>query len=109
MDIIVELFDAYLFDRLYAAFLPAPPPDVAAYHALKHRSPNATFTSIREAPTPYAYTYRPASKYVSVPPSDYANMSSWPRDNIWRQALTLYLITWYSSSRVPAITSPGTG
>ncbi|MCJ1449275.1 MAG: c-5 sterol desaturase [Stictis urceolatum] len=38
--------------------------------------------------------YKPASQYLKLEPSQYAYMSALPRDNVWRQGITLYLITW---------------
>jgi len=43
---------------------------------------------------PTAYSYEPASQFMSFEPSDFAYMSQWPRDNIYRQAFNLFLITW---------------
>jgi hypothetical protein len=55
--------------------------------------PNAT------APVPPAWEYVPATQYIiSFTPSKAAWTSQWPRDNIWRQSINLYLITWYASS-----------
>ncbi|KAI9826811.1 MAG: c-5 sterol desaturase [Thelocarpon impressellum] len=90
MDIVLELFDAVLFDRMYAALVPASaswaasPLAVAAGHA--------TFSSVREAPTDYHY--RPATQLFALPPTEWASRSAWARDNIYRQAVSLYLITW---------------
>jgi lathosterol oxidase len=97
MDVVLEGFDTYLFDRLYAAILPASPSTVA-YNGFKAAvgSANATFSSMREEPTAYYNTYQfhPASEYLSFSPSKYAYMSSLPRDDVFRQALSLFLITW---------------
>ena len=95
MDIILEGFDTYLFDRLYATLLPAQFPN----HGLSGTSANATFSSVHEVPTSYAsstYQYQPASQYLSFQPTQYAYMSRWSRGDWWRQALSLYLITWYA-------------
>lgn len=98
MDIILEITDTFLFDRLYATFLPTAP-DTVAYNSLKHASPNATFTSLREVPTAYAdYSFEPATQWLSFQPSNWAYMSQWPRDNVYRQAISLYLITVYQPS-----------
>ncbi|EON65873.1 C-5 sterol desaturase [Coniosporium apollinis CBS 100218] len=95
MDVVVEVFDTFLFDRLYATLLPASYAQYPQY-ATPKTTPNGTYSSMREVPTPYAstYQYRPASEYLSFQPGEYAYMSRWPRDNIFRQAVTLYLITW---------------
>jgi hypothetical protein len=93
MDIILELADTFIFDPLYATLLPAA------------QSPtgfggNATFSSRKEEPTGYAvphatWQYAPSTKSFSLEPSKYAYMSAWSRDDWRRQAVTLYLITWY--------------
>jgi hypothetical protein len=92
MDLVLEGFDTFLFDLLYATVLPARTPGLAL---------NGTYSSLREAPTaaPYAapktWHYEAASEYLSFPPSKYAYMSEWPRDDWRRQLVTLFLITWY--------------
>jgi len=87
MDVVLEIFDTFIFDRLYAKFLPAFPQS-----ALQTNTANATFASIRQAPT--GYVYEPASQLLKLEPSDFAYMSMWSRNNIYRQATSLYLITW---------------
>ena len=88
MDIVLEVFDTFLFDRFWATVYPAT--------TLTHtqnviKEATATFSSMRELPTPI----QPATHFFNLTPSKYASLSQWPRDNIWRQFLTLYLITWY--------------
>ena len=90
MDIILEVFDTFLFDRFWSTVYPASTlnyPDVAVKDA------TTTFSSMRELPT----TIPSSTQFFQLAPSRYAYMSEWPRDNIWRQFFTLYLITWYSS------------
>lgn len=88
MDVVLDVCDAFLFDRLYAMLLPASKFDSA--RASTQHMATTTFSSMREMPTPY----QPASQYLRIEPSLYAYMSIWQRDNIFRQALSLYLITW---------------
>lgn len=93
MDIVLEVFDTFLFDPIYATLLPAG----AAQFA-----PNGTFSSMRELPTvlPSAaasWEYKPATQYISFEPGKYAYMSQWTRDDWRRQLLSLYMITWYAS------------
>ncbi|KAJ9643064.1 c-5 sterol desaturase [Coniosporium tulheliwenetii] len=109
MDVVVEVFDTFFFDRLYATLLPAPYAQYAQY-ATPKTTPNGTYSSMREVPTPYAstYQYRPASEYLSFQPGEYAYMSRWPRDSVFRQAVTLYLITWYALSLYTHLTIPRT-
>ena len=95
MDIVLEVFDTFLFDRLYSAFAPA---SVTEYlpQLIKHNV-TATISSMREVGTfaPQSdYSYIPASAYLSLTPSKYAYMSAMPRDSIYRQAISLGLITW---------------
>lgn len=96
MDIVLEAFDTYLFDSIYAQLFPAAPGPIG-YNAFKSAMGTSTLSSMREAPTAYSnnYQYQPASQYISFSPSKYAYMSSLPRDNIWRQAISLFTITWY--------------
>ena len=97
MDIVLEVFDTFLFDRLYAELLPAFPSHQFA--KLQH-PPSSTFSSVRQSPT--AYQYEPASAFLSFEPSDFAYMSRWPRNNICRQAISLYAITAYVASVILA-------
>lgn len=93
MDIVLEVLDTFLFDRFWSTVYPAStfnyPKD-----AVKHST--ATFSSIRELPT----AIHSSTQFFQLAPSRYAYMSKWPRDNIWRQFCTLYLITWYASPSV---------
>lgn len=98
MDIILEVFDTFLFDRLYATLLPASEA-AASYSSLKDGAASTTFSSMREMPT----AVHAASHYLQLAPSPWAHMSSWSRDNIYRQALTLYLITWYVHLFLPVM------
>lgn len=95
MDVVLELFDTFVFDRLYANVLPLSPAILAAHNAAENFAmpANATWSSLKESATE-AYTFQPASQLFSVQPSNYAYMSTWSRDNIWRQSISLYLITW---------------
>ncbi|KAF2463760.1 uncharacterized protein BDR25DRAFT_307630 [Lindgomyces ingoldianus] len=88
MDIVLELFDTFLFDSIYATLLPAQFSPVDA---------NATLSSIRGQPTNYqptAWQYAPASDYISFEPGKYAYLSQWARNDWRRQLLSLYIITW---------------
>ena len=90
MDIVLEVFDTFLFDRFWSTVYPAStckdPINVA-------KGTTATFSSMRELPT----AIHSSTQFFQLAPSQYAYMSEWPRDNIWRQFITLYLITWYAS------------
>jgi lathosterol oxidase len=91
MDIVLELFDTYLFDPIYATALPNKTPGFPA---------NATYPGVSEFGPPPTWTYEPASDYLSFKPGQYAYMSQWNRDDWRRQLLTLYLITWYVPDRL---------
>jgi len=85
MDIVLEGFDTYLFDWVYATALPASSISFAG-NVVKDAA-NSTLSSSSTLCTS-------ASKFLSFEPSQYAYMSALSRDNPWRQYLTLYLITW---------------
>lgn len=114
MDIVLELLDTLVLDRLYATLLPASAASSSSYfqtikHATATAIANATFSSRREVPTTrmgvvdWIYHYQPASQYLQLEPSEWAYMSSWPRDSIFRQAISLFFITWcvlYAFNRI---------
>lgn len=92
MDVVLEVFDTFAFDRLYATLLPRmqsaylwSPLDLIA------PAPNGSWASHEQIQN---YKFEPASQFFHVDPSKYAYMSQLPRDNAWRQAMSLYLITW---------------
>ncbi|KAK5109505.1 hypothetical protein LTR62_006957 [Meristemomyces frigidus] len=107
MDVVLELADQFLFDRLWANILPINPA-VASFDPIS--SLTASFKGYSEYNASYdatgalargaeslvrsAWTYQPSSDYFSIQPTEYAYTSRWDRDNIWRQAVTLYAITW---------------
>lgn len=95
MDVVLEVFDTLLFDRLYANLLPAFPQPQKSY------APDGTYSSMRQAPT--AYTYEPASQFLPsfLEPSDFINMSRMPRNDPLRQFISLYTITTYVSNIRP--------
>ena len=95
MDVVLEAFDRYLFDYLYATFLPTDS-KIFNHDVFKELawSANATTSSLAEAPT--NYHYQPASQYLQFQPTDWAYQSQWTRDNPYRQLLSLYLITSYA-------------
>jgi hypothetical protein len=93
MDIVLEVVDTFIFDPLYAKLLPGVTP--SPFGA------NATYLSYKAEPTsftvPHAtWQYEPSTHHFSLQPSQYAYMSAWARDDWRRQAITLFLITWYA-------------
>jgi len=95
MDIVLEIVDTLLFDRLYATVLPADP---SQYLSQKfNNATTSTYSSMREGATAtpqYKYIFEPASQYLTLEPTQWTYSSSWPRDNIYRQALSLWAIVW---------------
>ncbi|KAK4921237.1 c-5 sterol desaturase [Elasticomyces elasticus] len=103
MDVVLEFVDTFLFDRLYANVLPIssavssfnPVSTIAA--SLKGYDYNNTFNAAASlAEGSYArsgWQYTPSTQYFTLQPSEYAYMSKWDRDNVWRQLLSLYAIT----------------
>lgn len=89
MDVVLEVFDTFLFDRLYATVLPS---SMVSYNrTIGFKNVNPTLSSMREIPTGLP---APSNFLFQLEPSEYAYMSAWPRENLWRQGLSLYLITW---------------
>ena len=81
---VLEVFDTFLFDRLYATFLPK------AIAQLNATADGSILPGIYEAPT----LYEPASQFIHLKSSPYAYSSKLLRNDPYRQTITLYLITW---------------
>ena len=102
MDFVLEVFDSVLFDRMYASILPrdsafsAFDPISTITAGFKSLDNNATFDSATQGVDVLRSTWQfePASQYMSVQPSEYAYMSRWDRNNVWRQTISLYILTW---------------
>lgn len=85
MDIVLEVADTFLLDRLYAKLVPAGP---APYDLSKDDiATNASTTAS-------LWQYKPATSVFTLLPSPEAYMSAWPRDNLLRQFISLFFITW---------------
>jgi lathosterol oxidase len=91
MDVVLELFDTFIADPVYAKVLPASLTTSSAFQPYIEDA-NSTLSLFGDSSS---YVYKPATQYLYVEPSKYAYMSAWPRDNIYRQGLTLFFITWY--------------
>lgn len=87
MDIVLELTDTFIADYIYAW---AKPVLAAPYDFPVGSVANASARAISNS-----WTYEPASQYIYVEPSQSAYMSAWPRDNLYRQLITLFGIVWY--------------
>jgi Delta7-sterol 5-desaturase len=85
MDVVLEIFDTFLLDRVYASLYPATSSKLSdlAYNYGANSSTPQILPPIK-----------PATKYIQLQPSQYAYMSEWSRDNVLRQGISLYLITW---------------
>ncbi|RKF65239.1 Delta-desaturase [Erysiphe neolycopersici] len=92
MDIVLELCDTYFFDKVYASALPA--------QTLSLVNVGIANTTIYSDTKSTAWQYTPASSFFSFTPKDAAYMSSWNRDNIYRQAISLFFITWFAGATV---------
>lgn len=85
MDVVLEIVDTYIGDYIYAWAHPAHP---TSYEFLNTNSNSTELFSS-------SWQYKTANPYFEVTPSKYAYMSAWDRDNVYRQAISLYLITWF--------------
>lgn len=82
MDIVLEIVDSFVADHVYAWALPAKP---APYDLHLANATSQTFSP---------WQYKPSTYLFSIQPSQAAYMSQWSRDNIYRQSLSLFAITW---------------
>lgn len=76
MDIFLDVLDTLILDRFYASLSPDP---AATFN-------NDTLST--------ANLNRHIRLYYPMQPSKWAEASLWKRDDIARQALSLYMITW---------------
>lgn len=83
MDIILEVTDTFLWDYMYAWALPTPPPSLGLGLGLSNS------TTIGNG-----WEYKPSTAFFSLQPSQAAYQSSLPRDNMYRQGFSLFLIIW---------------
>ncbi|KAL7626264.1 c-5 sterol desaturase [Parahypoxylon ruwenzoriense] len=84
MDVVLELTDTFITDYFYAWAFPAHP---TSPHDIPHLA-NGT----EQAFSPWKF--ESANPYFPIAPSKYAYMSAWDRDNVYRQAITLFMVTW---------------
>lgn len=84
MDIVLEIADTFAADHLYAWLLPARQ---APYDFSLDPPSNVTSSTFS------AWQYKPATRWMYLEPTDAAFESSWDRDNVVRQLMTLYAIT----------------
>jgi lathosterol oxidase len=95
MDIVLEVCDTFLLDRVYASIFPANPSSYLTQNF--SNTTTSTFSSLREGATAkaqYTYIYEPSTQLFNFEPSQWAYSSTLPRDNIYRQAVSLFMIVW---------------
>jgi lathosterol oxidase len=96
MDVVLELFDTFLFDRIYATLVPAAASAAAGVSFDAHSvGVNDSLAAFGRQVVSTGYHFRPATTLYTLEPTKWAYLSAWPRDYIVRQAITLYLITWW--------------
>ncbi|KAI6780681.1 c-5 sterol desaturase [Emericellopsis cladophorae] len=84
MDIVLEVVDHYVADRIYAWALPVRSLSFEVY------SDNGNCTIERTS----NWEYRPSTHLFYLQPAEEAYGSIWSRDNIWRQTFTLFFLGW---------------
>ena len=92
MDVVLEVADTFMFDRLFAAVAPQSPHTWSPLDLVAPPT-NGSWAGLEHAALSN-WKFEPASQYFHVEPSQYAYMSRLPRDSALRQAISLYLITW---------------
>lgn len=92
MDVVLELTDTFIADYAYAFAHPAQP---VAPHDLPDLSSNSTAQAYSSS-----WKFESANPFFVVEPSKYAYMSAWDRDNLYRQCITLFLITWFVTTLI---------
>lgn len=92
MDIILEVVDTFVFDRCYATLLPETS-RVVFKDALHATNQTSYIFDAFVGPGSSNWIYKPATEYFTFEPSQYAYMSLWPRDYLWRQFISLFFIT----------------
>lgn len=74
MDLVLDIVDTFVLDRVYSTLLPS----------------NTTSTDVE-------YNQNIA-QYIDMPPSEWAGKSLVARDNPFRQGITLFILTWYTTA-----------
>jgi lathosterol oxidase len=94
MDIVLECFDTFFFDHVYASLSPAAPRP-SSYDAFNNNG-SASGAILKDLPSTQQnnWQYKPASEFLSFTPSTSAYKSSLQRDDPLRQLLSLFCITW---------------
>ncbi|KAL4782756.1 hypothetical protein BJX76DRAFT_331926 [Aspergillus varians] len=90
MDIALEIWDTFLGDRLFSALLPASLSSTVSIPGF----PNAANSTLSLFGASKPFVYEPATKLIYLEPSKHAYLSAWPRNNIYRQFSSFFLIVW---------------
>ncbi|RHZ67469.1 hypothetical protein CDV55_107402 [Aspergillus turcosus] len=90
MDIVLEIWDTFIGDRVYSALLPVSLSSEVSLPGLT----NAANSSLALFGASKPFVYEPATQLFHLEPSKYAYLSAWPRNNIYRQFLSFFLIVW---------------
>lgn len=85
MDIALEICDTFAFDYAYAKLFPA--------RTIPYDLANGALSNFT-AKAASSWQYEPATSLFSLEPSNAAYATSVPRDNIFRQFVNLFLMTW---------------
>lgn len=86
MDIVLELIDTVIADRVYAHLFPINSDlNGLANEAVNNASIHRKILS---------WKWQPATKFFNIEPTQAAYMSSLSRDDPYRQLVTLYFISW---------------
>jgi len=85
MDVILEIIDTFVADHVYAWLFPqgSDQSDGPSYLLSSHSNLSRI-----------DWQYEPASTLIRFEPSPAAYMSALNRDNVCRQFMTLFLLTW---------------
>lgn len=96
MDLVLEIADAYCLDQVYATLFPKTGPWLSTMELKQMNSINSISSINSKANFQRDLTIH-NDAYGSpflFPPNDYTFASSLPRDNIIRESISLFLITW---------------
>jgi lathosterol oxidase len=84
MDVILEVFDQFVADHVFAYLLPL--------HPAPYDFPDATAANV-SAKALSSWTYEPSSPFIQLEPSEAAYLSAWNRDHTIRQLITIFTFT----------------
>ncbi|KAL2007491.1 hypothetical protein VTN00DRAFT_8929 [Thermoascus crustaceus] len=82
MDIVLDVLDTLVFDHVYAALLPISAETLAKKPIVDDGALLSQYN-------------QNVGRYIDLPPSKWAALSSWSRDDIRRQTISLFAISWF--------------